>query len=64
MGDKVPIETYNQICGDLDLANKEIERLRELVSEAYFEGWKNSNDDTIVENGWYESNVQQALTRE
>ncbi len=28
MGDKVPIETYNQICGDLDLANEKIERLK------------------------------------
>ncbi len=28
MGDKVPFETYDQICGDLDRANEEIKQLK------------------------------------
>ncbi len=28
MGDKVPIETYNQICRDLDMANKTIKEMK------------------------------------
>jgi hypothetical protein len=31
MGDKVPIETYNMICKDLDKANKKIDQLTKLT---------------------------------
>jgi len=33
MGDKVPLETYSQLCTDLDLANVKIKRLEKELSD-------------------------------
>ena len=37
-GNKVPYETYSQLCTDLDLANVKIERLEKIAREmlSYF----------------------------
>jgi len=56
---------FDELDGsDFGYLISKIERLERLVKEAYFEGWENRSDDSIVENGWYESEAQKALREE
>lgn len=60
--EKIKSVDFDELDGsDFGYLVSKIERLEGLVKKAYFEGWENRSDDSIVENGWYESDAQKSL---
>jgi len=60
--EKIKSVDFDELDGsDFGYLISRIERLERLVETAYFEGWEDKSDESIVENGWYESDAQKSL---